>query len=473
MGAAKLHEWVASPAVVTCVALGPRSHQVLASGGEDKRANVWRLRPGDPGAQNVWSLGGNSSPISCLCFDDAENTLVLCCHTHPFGDFLASGGADEAVRVWDARKKSCIQTYKGHGGEVDSLKFSPDGRWIASASRRDGLVRLWDLTAGKLLRSFAANEKSGTCRGEARWAWDAPKLRCLESEDRGAWDGLQLVRAASHRAVAACCAMNFVSVWSVALADDEADENAAPPANAAAPKRDEAAVPAAPAKKDDYEDDFHDFVEEARRAAGAAAGGAARRPAPATRPRRSRRTTRRRRPAPRRRPRGGPSPRRPRGGLSPRRPRRTVAERAAAGGEGGSAARRRALSTTAFFDRFGGATRDDAAPTAAPRDEHLRDGIAGARDGGDDADASPPPRERRAATPPRASSDDAITEFVANARATSPPVDIARTASPVPRREAALRERAPEAPGLRGKFASSRKVDDLAQKLGEKHDALF
>ena len=327
MGAAKLHEWVASPAVVTCVALGPRSHQVLASGGEDKRANVWRLRPGDPGAQNVWSLGGNSSPISCLCFDDAENTLVsgaqggsvrlydltegrcaralnghrnevLCCHTHPFGDFLASGGADEAVRVWDARKKSCIQTYKGHGGEVDSLKFSPDGRWIASASRRDGLVRLWDLTAGKLLRSFAASEKSGTCRatklefspfefvlaaacsdrrarlfdletwselactppenanakalcfsrsgksvvcatdhGAKQWAWDAPKLRCLESEDRGAWDGLQLVRAASHRAVAACCAMNFVSVWSVALADDEADENAAPPANAAAPKK--------------------------------------------------------------------------------------------------------------------------------------------------------------------------------------------------------------------------------------------
>ncbi|KAH8065320.1 hypothetical protein JL721_8276 [Aureococcus anophagefferens] len=329
MGAAKLHEWVASPAVVTCVALGPRSHQVLASGGEDKRANVWRLRPGDPGAQNVWSLGGNSSPISCLCFDDAENTLVsgaqggsvrlydltegrcsralnghrnevLCCHTHPFGDFLASGGADEAVRVWDARKKSCIQTYKGHGGEVDSLKFSPDGRWIASASRRDGLVRLWDLTAGKLLRSFAANEKSGTCRatrlefspfefvlaaacsdrrarlfdletwselactppetanakalcfsrsgksvvcatdhGAKQWAWDAPKLRCLESEDRGAWDGLQLVRAASHRAVAACCAMNFVSVWSVA--PGAKPTNAAPPANAAAPKRDEAA----------------------------------------------------------------------------------------------------------------------------------------------------------------------------------------------------------------------------------------
>ena len=31
------------------------------------------------------------------------------------------------MKVWDARKKACLQTYKGHGGEVDAVSFSPDG----------------------------------------------------------------------------------------------------------------------------------------------------------------------------------------------------------------------------------------------------------------------------------------------------------------------------------------------------------
>lgn len=35
-------------------------------------------------------------------------------------------------QLWDIRKKGCIFGYKGHNGTVNSLKFSPDGQWIAS-----------------------------------------------------------------------------------------------------------------------------------------------------------------------------------------------------------------------------------------------------------------------------------------------------------------------------------------------------
>ena len=69
---------------------------------------------------------------------------------HPYGEFFASGSADTYLKVWDMRQRACIQTYRGHAGAVRNLLFSPDGRWVVSGCD-GGEVRLWDLTAGKLL----------------------------------------------------------------------------------------------------------------------------------------------------------------------------------------------------------------------------------------------------------------------------------------------------------------------------------
>jgi katanin p80 WD40 repeat-containing subunit B1 len=88
---------------------------------------------------------------------------------HPFGDFFASGSLDTDLKVWDARKKDCIQTYKGHAKGINAVHFSPDGRWVISGGD-DGLVKvkrflfvliisqLWDLTAGKLIHDFDAHK---------------------------------------------------------------------------------------------------------------------------------------------------------------------------------------------------------------------------------------------------------------------------------------------------------------------------
>jgi WD40 repeat protein len=40
----KAHEFVAHGTRVTCVVIGPRSGAVLATGGEDKRVNVWKVQ---------------------------------------------------------------------------------------------------------------------------------------------------------------------------------------------------------------------------------------------------------------------------------------------------------------------------------------------------------------------------------------------------------------------------------------------
>lgn len=53
----------------------------------------------------------------------------------------------------DLRSKNCLQTYTGHEKEITCVRFSPDGRWVASSSK-DGQLHIWDIVAGKNLQQF-------------------------------------------------------------------------------------------------------------------------------------------------------------------------------------------------------------------------------------------------------------------------------------------------------------------------------
>ena len=80
---------------------------------------------------------------------------VLSVSFSPDGKYIATASDDKTARLWNVTGK-LIQEFKGHQREVSSVSFSPDGKYIATASW-DNTARLWDLT-GKLIQEFKGHQ---------------------------------------------------------------------------------------------------------------------------------------------------------------------------------------------------------------------------------------------------------------------------------------------------------------------------
>ncbi|MDQ7002975.1 MAG: cytochrome D1 domain-containing protein, partial [Ghiorsea sp.] len=52
----------------------------------------------------------------------------------PDGRYLASASDDKTVKVYDVQTKELLHSFHDHGATVRSVAFSPDGCYLASAS---------------------------------------------------------------------------------------------------------------------------------------------------------------------------------------------------------------------------------------------------------------------------------------------------------------------------------------------------
>jgi WD40 repeat protein len=106
----------------------------------------------------------------------------------PDGKYIATGSANNTVRMWDATTGAQVFVYRGHQGSVNALAWSPDGREIASGAA-DNTVQILETATGK--RWFTYRGHSNTVSAVS-WSPDGKFIAS------GSWDKtVQVWNAAS------------------------------------------------------------------------------------------------------------------------------------------------------------------------------------------------------------------------------------------------------------------------------------
>ncbi|XP_071698066.1 guanine nucleotide-binding protein subunit beta-2 isoform X1 [Rutidosis leptorrhynchoides] len=87
---------------------------------------------------------------------------------------FVSGSCDATARLWDTRVASrAVRTFHGHEGDVNSVKFFPDGNRFGTGSD-DGTCRLYDIRTGHQLQVYPPPHQQ-----QKQGVTDAPLVTCI------------------------------------------------------------------------------------------------------------------------------------------------------------------------------------------------------------------------------------------------------------------------------------------------------
>ena len=116
----------------------PASNHFLLAGDHVGQVLCWSLRE-DP-LRLLWSVEAHRGPAKAVACSSDER-------------YVATGGGDGEVHLWDLRRGALVRTFPGFADHVEAVAFHPDGRHLL-ATGRDCVIKGWTLDDGREAFSY-------------------------------------------------------------------------------------------------------------------------------------------------------------------------------------------------------------------------------------------------------------------------------------------------------------------------------
>jgi WD40 repeat protein len=102
----------------------------------------------DNGQLIFWDAAGEKQHEIMNAHGNAHGNEIDCVSYTPDGKFAVSGSKDRTVKFWDPKTFKLVRTIGGHPGRIESMCFSPDGKYLATGFGGENFtIKIWDLSA--------------------------------------------------------------------------------------------------------------------------------------------------------------------------------------------------------------------------------------------------------------------------------------------------------------------------------------